>query len=229
MTTFTLNANPKPIYKRKTTTIKCDHCGVEFERRADSVNRRSLKNYCTPKCANTAKARLNIGKVMTYRRGPNLICKQCDTTYYVTPNRSNSKFCSRKCQGKYQQSIPLPKGFISGANNSGVNNGRYKDGGRVGTHTTKKKVRASVVERDGYWCLYCGKPGPGLHLHRVIYGSEGGKYEVNNCVQLCNIHHEIIHSNKRLWQPILIKFLSGTEGRKWFERYRLNKLLEATL
>lgn len=76
---------------------------------------------------------------------------------------------------------------------------------------SKEEVRAEVKKRDGNWCLLSGKPGPGLHLHRVVYGSMGGgggKYEVWNCVLLSTQMHTLVHSNKKLWQPLLLEFLA---------------------
>lgn len=73
---------------------------------------------------------------------------------------------------------------------------------------SKAKARAAVIERDGDWCLLCGKPPKGLHLHRVIYGSQGGPYEVGNCVLLCLHDHAVVHSTKRLWQPRLLTHLA---------------------
>lgn len=75
---------------------------------------------------------------------------------------------------------------------------------------SKEEVRAEVKKRDGNWCLLSGKPGPGLHLHRVVYGGMGGgsgKYEVWNCVLLSDSMHTLVHSNKKLWQPMLLDFL----------------------
>jgi len=75
---------------------------------------------------------------------------------------------------------------------------------------TKEQVREEVKKRDGNWCLLSGKPGPGLHLHRVVYGGMGGgggKYEVWNCVLLSDPMHRLVHSNKRLWMPLLLNYL----------------------
>lgn len=92
---------------------------------------------------------------------------------------------------------------------------------------TKEQVRAVVKKRDGDWCLLSGKPGPGLHLHRVVYSGMGGgngKYEVWNCVLLSNEMHTLVHSNKRLWQPLLLEFLatkkSGQDATKVLEKLR---------
>ncbi|MFD1126602.1 MULTISPECIES: HNH endonuclease [unclassified Paenibacillus] len=65
-----------------------------------------------------------------------------------------------------------------------------------------------MIARDGgKWCLICGISRSGLHLHRVVYGSQGGIYEVDNCVLLCDRDHTMVHSNKRIWQPALQEYL----------------------
>ncbi|KAA8747138.1 HNH endonuclease [Paenibacillus sp. UASWS1643] len=71
-------------------------------------------------------------------------------------------------------------------------------------YMTKPKVRAAVIERDGgNWCAISGVPGPNLQLHRIVYGSQGGKYEVDNCILLSKAMHDIVHSDKKKWMPIL--------------------------
>jgi hypothetical protein len=84
----------------------------------------------------------------------------------------------------------------------------------------KHKTRAAVIERDGDWCLFCGRPGPGLHLHRVIYGAQLGKYEPGNCVLLCHEHHATVHSNKRQWQPRLLAHLAEPTTSEFTELAR---------
>lgn len=82
---------------------------------------------------------------------------------------------------------------------------------RKRSEMTKEEVREAVKERDGNWCLLSGKPGPGLHLHRVVYGGMGGgngKYEVWNCVLLSNEMHTLVHSSKKTWMPLLLEYLS---------------------
>ncbi|WP_433748305.1 hypothetical protein [Paenibacillus amylolyticus] len=71
-------------------------------------------------------------------------------------------------------------------------------------YMTKEKVRQAVIEREGgNWCVLSGVPGPGLHLHRIVYGSQGGKYEVDNCILLSKQMHDLVHSSKKTWMPIL--------------------------
>jgi len=200
------------IKGRSYKKINCDECESEFLRRTDSINRYGKVNYCGYKCANKAIGRKNRGRINhKARKGEYRNCLHCKSEFYVSRSqmKRGGKYCSKKCQMDRQKELGIvPKNFISAPNNKGKNNGRYRHGNRVGSHIQKRKLREKVIERDGgNWCLFCGKPGPGLHLHRVVYGSQGGRYELSNCVQLCPIHHELVHSSKRKWMPILKHYL----------------------
>lgn len=88
--------------------------------------------------------------------------------------------------------------------------------GQVQRESTRKAqvdkgpIREAVAKRDGRCCLLCGVVEDGLHLHRVVYGSQGGKYEVLNCVFLCEEHHQrTVHARKKVWQPLLLAHLAG--------------------
>lgn len=91
----------------------------------------------------------------------------------------------------------------------------------------KSVVRAAVVKRDGNRCLLCAT-SESLHLHRVRYGSEGGRYEVDNCVLLCQYCHNApsrsrpsVHSKKKVWQPLLLAYLAGEPGAIYALRRQL--------
>lgn len=189
-------------------TGHCEDCGEYFEKRKDGHR---YKNICS-KCALKKSNAKRKGAVLENRRkGKKKKCKVCEEEFYVSPSRSIvAKYCSKKCFSLTQKD-KVPKGFIKAIDNSGKKNGRYKDGKRTGErakqNTPKNRVRKEVIQRDGDWCLLCGKPPKGLHLHRVVYGSQGGKYEKNNCVQLCGGDHDLIHSNKRVFQPLLEEYL----------------------
>ena len=42
-----------------------------------------------------------------------------------------------------------------------------------------------------------------LHVHHIRYRSEGGDHHERNLITLCLTDHDLVHSNKRRWQPIL--------------------------
>lgn len=60
----------------------------------------------------------------------------------------------------------------------------------------KQKTRRQVIAKYGNKCIVPGCPfkaknsGKGLHLHRIIKGRDGGKYELDNCVLVCVHHHK---------------------------------------
>lgn len=195
--------------------INCSECRTKFERRSDQVNRYGKVNFCSKKCVSKYQSRERTGKpIPLARNGEYRKCRNCFKEYYINPYRAkktNSRYCSNKCQFDYQRKKGIvPKGFVSSANNKGKNNGMYRHGKRTGGNISRKELRKQIANRDGGdWCLLCGKPGPGLHLHRIIYGSQGGKYELDNCVQLCPIDHDKVHSSKKKWMPILLDHIKN--------------------
>ena len=70
----------------------------------------------------------------------------------------------------------------------------------------------SVKERDDYRCVMLNYECKGkIELHHVRYRSERKDLinEPNNCVCLCTFHHKLVHSNKKKYQPILLKILEN--------------------
>lgn len=63
-------------------------------------------------------------------------------------------------------------------------------------------VRRRVLRRDGNCCRYCGTPDL-LSVHHIEYRSQGGTHEEHNLITLCLNHHELMHSNKKRYQPVL--------------------------
>ena len=81
----------------------------------------------------------------------------------------------------------------------------------------KGPIREAVAKRDGNGCLLCGRGTPdALDLHRVTYGSEGGRYVITNCVLICShpCHHDVVHGNKRVWQSLLQAHLAGVKNSR---------------
>lgn len=135
------------IYLRNGRTyklIKSTQCGIKFERRADSVNRRVFKNYCSKQCMGMVQSIDRKGKpILALRTGKELKCKFCGEEYYEKNSKiaRGSRYCSRKCFNKDRVNLSIAKGFIGSANNSGEKNGRYKHGNRTGGNITKAKLR----------------------------------------------------------------------------------------
>lgn len=62
-------------------------------------------------------------------------------------------------------------------------------------------VRMAVHARDKT-CRMCGS-SRSLHCHHVQYRAQGGPDVEENLVLLCAEHHELVHSDKRVYQPLL--------------------------
>lgn len=78
------------------------------------------------------------------------------------------------------------------------------------------KARDKVLARDSIdgWpcCIYCGRPGPGLHLHHVRRRSQGGAGEENNLVSLCWECHRKLHDGAKEIQAYCETYLEERYG-----------------
>lgn len=78
--------------------------------------------------------------------------------------------------------------------------------------TVKKEIYQQVYERDKGKCVMLNYECKGkIELHHVRYRSERKDLinEPNNCVCLCTFHHQLVHSNKKKYQPLLLKMLEN--------------------
>ena len=93
-------------------------------------------------------------------------------------------------------------------------------------------VRRAVDERDQMSCRVCGKwLGERRALHHIVYGGDargmGGRrvHNVDQIVTVCwlpgdNDCHALVHSNKWLWQPVLLEVarrggVTAHQVRRW--------------
>lgn len=69
------------------------------------------------------------------------------------------------------------------------------------------KTRKEVLKRDRVRCRFCGTQS--THLHHIHYRSEHwpDMHSPINLITLCPKHHDVVHSNKRYWQPVLLAAL----------------------
>lgn len=70
--------------------------------------------------------------------------------------------------------------------------------------TEKEVYKQSKDLFDGV-CAICGNPN--VALHHIRYGSCGRHTYIGNVIPLCEYHHRLVHSNKKKYQPILIKMM----------------------
>ena len=78
--------------------------------------------------------------------------------------------------------------------------------------TVTEETYNKVMQRDNYKCVMLNYECKGkIELHHVRYRSERKDLinEPNNCVCLCTFHHKLVHSNKKKYQPILLKILEN--------------------
>ena len=55
-------------------------------------------------------------------------------------------------------------------------------------------------------CAICGSTK--IAMHHIRYGACGRKTYMGNIIPLCDIHHRLVHSNKKKYQPELIKIVN---------------------
>lgn len=71
-------------------------------------------------------------------------------------------------------------------------------------------LRDEVIAADGKKCRMC-RSRQDLHVHHVLYRSQGGEHIRENLLTLCMSCHDIVHSNKRLYQPACLALLFRRE------------------
>lgn len=94
------------------------------------------------------------------------------------------------------------------------------------------EMRERVRERDGGFCRVCGEfAGDRAVLHHIVYGGPevgmGGRrwHAAGNLVTLTNGCHSLVHSNQRLWQPLLLAVIerpgvTALQLRRWANQVR---------
>lgn len=66
-----------------------------------------------------------------------------------------------------------------------------------------KEIYQKIVEKE-YYCQLCGSPY-NLHIHHIYYRSQGGLTVEKNLIRLCINCHQLVHSNKKKYQPMLLE------------------------
>jgi 5-methylcytosine-specific restriction endonuclease McrA len=73
------------------------------------------------------------------------------------------------------------------------------------------KIRKIIIKLDGGRCRVCGTRY-NLHVHHIKYrGEPGGTDDEGNLITLCLAHHELVHTDKKKYQP---RCLAIVEKRK---------------
>lgn len=177
----------------------CEECSDEYRKKAHGC---TYKNLCY-NCSQKKGWKKHKGQIhQKSRTGKYKKCKVCEKEFYVKKGRlSTRKYCSWDCYHNWMKENPRTD-FMVGKHGICVAKRTHHRG-------NKRKIKQELIERDGgKECLICGIPGDGLHMHRVVYGSQGGKYETSNCVQLCGDDHALVHSSKKTWLDPLLRYLA---------------------
>ena len=70
---------------------------------------------------------------------------------------------------------------------------------------TDKQVYKKTLELFDGCCAICGNNQ--VQLHHIRYGACGRKTYLGNVIPLCKTHHDLVHTNKRKYQPMLIDMI----------------------
>jgi len=71
---------------------------------------------------------------------------------------------------------------------------------------SEKEVYEKTIEMFNGCCALCGNPN--IHCHHIRYGACGRKTYMGNIIPLCKEHHDLVHSNKKKYQPMLIDIIN---------------------
>lgn len=132
-------------------------------------------------------------------------CAGCHE-YFPQPEHRRfgiSRVCSDRCAELYSLELrpnreyKLERSLTSARRGAATTSSRAAQGSPIPTD-----VRSAVNARDRSRCRFCGKDGG--HLHHIRYRSEGIDHSETNLITLCHEHHELVHSNKRRWKPLLL-------------------------
>ena len=119
-------------------------------------------------------------------------CKDRFPMEAVWASSSVQKFCSRECASAQRQ-----RNFSQDATRPARKPSKPRKAD-IPVH-----VRKAVMKRDRGRCRFCGVD-TGLHLHHVVYRSQGGQHEESNLITLCLRCHDTVHSDKKRWMPLLL-------------------------
>lgn len=141
-------------------------------------------------------------------------CAGCHDYHRQPEHRrlGNVRVCSDRCAELYSNKLQPARSLTGGSRRAP---GATSAGGGQGS-PIPTVVRAEVLARDRSRCRYCGSNGH--HVHHICYRSEGIDHQPHNLITLCREHHDLVHSNKRVYKPLLL----ATIWLEYFERRHLS-------
>lgn len=72
---------------------------------------------------------------------------------------------------------------------------------------TDKEVYKKTNEMFNGCCAICGNNQ--IQMHHIRYGTlrGGRKTYMGNVIPLCKRHHDLVHTNKKVYMPMLIEMI----------------------
>lgn len=148
------------------------------------------------------------------------LCKECGDKEYkkISANLCKQLQCIKRKKSDFRSKSPSMTGLSNngqmGKNSQSLEKitfKRVKMRNKSNKLTVTKETYNFVIERDNYSCRLCGSTN-WLQLHHVLYRSQRRDLinNIDNCIMLCEECHRLVHSNKKKWQPILIKMAKDT-------------------
>lgn len=173
-----------PAFKGGPVALKCDACGVEFQRERSTFNPDSRFYYCSRKCA-------RVGQTKHYPATDNwneVQCEQCGKKM-LRPQwwkKNKRTFCDRSCFAKWKSE-----------NWAGSDNPVWRGGhlDYYGPNWTRQARRAR--QRDNHSCQRCGitetQLGKALDVHHIRRFADFTLYSeanrLDNLVCYCHSCH----------------------------------------
>lgn len=79
--------------------------------------------------------------------------------------------------------------------------------------TQEKEVYEKTFELFNGSCAICGNTN--IAMHHIRYGGlyGGRKTYMGNIIPLCKIHHDLVHTNKKKYMPMLIEIIDKKIGK----------------
>jgi hypothetical protein len=144
--------------------LECKECKKEFR---VSPSRILTAKFCSTECAD---AHRNDGRKMAKLKR---VCPYCGKTFKIYQcHADRRKYCSYECKDRAASySAPIDRHFYN--------------------RTFWRKLRAFVLERDGYTCQRCKETEKALHVHHKVKRALGGPDTADNLITLCNSCHKM--------------------------------------
>ncbi len=181
-----ISESAKKRYEGHKILVNCKYCNNKFE-----TTKARIKNgrgkYCSKKCQYSDKKGKRYSPETEFKKGSKPknyignkeICDQCGKEFEAAPS-SNRKFCSRKCEHKFRETLTGDKAGNWQGGKTALN---YR-----ARRTKKYKLwRSDVFERDDYTCQDCGKRGGNLEAHHIksFVGHKDLRYVISNGITYC--------------------------------------------